>query len=235
MKKLVLTPALILWCLVLCAQVSQAEKDALVDIYHATQGDQWTESWDLQTPVAQWQGVTVVNDKVTAINLLFNNMTGELPPSIGNLVHLKTLELSFNKLEGTLPATLGNLKNLEVLAFNGNLLTGTIPESIGNLTNLKQLHLSSNNFSGSIPETFEALTALEVFNVFDNQLAGALPVQLSNNENLKELMIAENNFTNTDIFSVVLMSNSGILNLDNFATFQSNSSVITIETSDDEN
>lgn len=235
MKKLFLTTALIIWCLVLSAQISQTEKDALVDFYHATQGDEWTESWDLKAPVEKWQGVTVVDDKVIAINLLFNNLSGELPTSFGNLVHLKTLELSFNKLEGTLPATLGNLKNLEVLACNGNALAGTIPESIGKLTKLKQLHLSSNNFSGNIPETFEALTALEVFNVFDNQLVGALPVQLSNNENLTDLMIAENNFTNTDIFSVVLLSNSGILNLDNSATFQSNSSVITIETSDDDN
>lgn len=233
MKKNILTSVLVLFCVVLTAQVSLKEKQALLDFYAETQGDQWLQSWDINTPVSEWQGVTVEDDKVTGISLLFNNVTGELPASIGDLVHLKTLELSFNKIEGALPESLGNLKKLQVLAFNGNTLTGTIPASLGNLTHLKQIHLSSNKLSGNVPSAINNLTELEVFNVFDNNLAGSLPVQLANNRNLKELMIAENSFTNTDIFSIVLMSNSGALDLEKRTLVPSAKTVIAIETSDD--
>lgn len=233
MKRHLLPSLLLLFCVVTTAQISSKEKQALLDIYVNMQGDQWVQSWDVNSPVSEWQGITVKDKQVTGISLLFNNVTAEIPASIGDLVHLKTLELSFNKITGTLPESLGNLKDLEVLAFNGNFLTGTIPESLGNLTNLKQLHLSSNKLSGTIPTSVNKLTQLEVFNVFDNKLAGSLPVQLANNSNLKELMIAENNFTNTEIFSIVLLSNSGALDLERKSMVPSAKTVIAIESGDD--
>lgn len=233
MKSLLLTPVLALFCVVATAQVSPKEKQALLDIYVATQGDQWTQSWDVNKPVSEWQGITVENDKVTSISLLFNNLSGELPASIGDLAHLKTLELSFNNIKGSLPQTLGSLKELEILAFNGNMLSGEIPATLGNLTNLKQLHLSSNKLSGQVPTDINNLIKLEVFNVFDNKLAGNLPVQLANNSNLKELMIAENSFTNTEIFSIVLMSNSGALDLEKKTIVPATKTVIAIESSED--
>ncbi|RDK87042.1 leucine-rich repeat domain-containing protein [Marinirhabdus gelatinilytica] len=235
MKSTLITSFFLFFTVIATANVSEAEKEALLDLYVATQGDQWIQSWDLNTPVTNWQGITVENDRVTGISLLFNNLNGELPASIGNLTHLRTLELSFNKIEGNLPTTIGNLKNLQTLALNGNALVGEIPSSVGNLTNLKQLHLSSNQLSGNVPSEINNLTALEVFNVFDNQLVGALPVQLANNSNLKELMIAENKFTNTEIFSMVLMSNSGTLDLQKSSIVPSAKTVIAIETSEDDN
>ncbi|MDX1463136.1 MAG: Two component regulator three Y domain protein [Marinirhabdus sp.] len=235
MKKLLLTPVFVLCCAAIVAQVSPTEKQALLDFYKATNGPDWVQSWNLDTTVDQWQGVTVENNKVTGISLFFNNIKGELPESIGDLTHLKTLELSFNQISGQLPESIGNLSQLEVLAFNGNALTGAIPASLGQLLNLKQLHLSSNQLSGQVPDAINALSKLEVFNVFDNQLAGDLPVNLANNRNLKELMIAKNDFTNTEIFSIVLMSNSGSVDLENKSIVPSAKSVIAIETSDDEN
>ncbi|HIB48500.1 MAG TPA: Two component regulator three Y domain protein [Flavobacteriaceae bacterium] len=235
MKKLLLTPVLILFCVAVSAQVASKEKQALLDFYVATNGAEWTQKWDLNTPVSDWQGVTVTDNHVTGISLLFNNIKGEIPASIGDLSHLQTLELSFNAISGQLPETIGNLEVLEVLAFNGNNLSGTLPATLGNLTRLKQLHLSSNKFEGTVPSTVNALTRLEVFNVFDNHLFGDLPMQLANNSNLKELMIAENNFTNTDMFSIVLMSNSGVVDLQKNTIVPPSNSVIAIETSDDDN
>ena len=235
MKKALLTPVLFLFCACLFAQVSSFEKQALVDFYIATNGEKWSNTWDINDPVSEWQGVTVEDNKVTGISLLFNNIEGNIPPSFGQLEYLKVLELAFNKLNGEIPSELGNLKYLEKLSFNGNDLSGSLPASLGNLSNLKQLHLSSNRLSGEIPASFNNLDKIEVFNVFDNDLSGELPKTLAGNRNLRELMVAENNFTNSEIFSVILLSNSGGVDLNQSNFNPSAKSVIAIETSDDEN
>ena len=226
MKRLILSLSVFLIAASTFAQVSKTEKQALTDFYNATNGDHWENSWDLTKPVKDWEGVTVKDNKVTAIRLLFNNVTGEIPASIKNLTNLKELELSFNNISGELPSELGYLENLELLAFNGNNLVGEIPQSLGNLKMLKQLHLSSNELSGTIPSTFDNLIEIEVFNVFDNQLSGELPSQLITNRNLKEFIVAENNFDSSKELSITLLSN---------AMFSKSRSVIAIETNDDEN
>ncbi|MGB3345566.1 MAG: hypothetical protein WBA61_16775 [Aequorivita sp.] len=209
MKKAILTYAGFFLVFILNAQVSLQEKQILLDLYTATDGQNWTNKWDLQEPVEKWHGITVEDGKVTEISLLFNNLNGTLPSSLGNLGYLRKLELSFNSISGGIPAGLGNLKELEVLAINGANLQGNIPAELGNLINLKQLHLSSNQLSGSIPLSLGYLPEIEVFNVFDNQLEGEVPIQLSYGVHLKQLMVAKNNFTNPNAFSKELLSNSG--------------------------
>lgn len=237
MKTLIVTCLFSLFFIGAYAGISQKEKSALLDLYHATNGDSWTNTWNLEASEENWYGVTIEDNKVVALSLLFNNLRGKLPVSIGNLVNLKILELSFNSISGTLPTSLGKLENLEVLAFNGNKLSGSIPVSLANLTMLKQLHLSSNHFSGQIPEVIGDLGHLEVFNVFDNDLVGSLPIGLARNSNLKELMVAENHLEFSSNFSTILLSNSG----SKLDLFESNSiipattDIIAIESSEDEN
>lgn len=194
---------------IVLAQVSKQEKQVLLNLYTATNGPEWNSQWNLEEPVETWNGITLENNKVIGINLLFNNLNGTLPASLGELKNLKKLELSFNPISGNIPAELGNLLQLEILAINGTAVSGSIPESLGNLSNLKQLHLSSNQLSGTIPKSLGNLKKIEIFNVFDNDLYGTLPVELANCQNLKQLMVAENNFKNPNDFSVILLSNSG--------------------------
>ncbi len=209
MKKVTLTSLCIFMASIVLAQVNKEEKQILLDLYNATNGTEWSNPWDIEKPVDTWHGITTENNHVVGINLLFNNLTGTIPTSIGQLENLKSLELSFNPISGTIPSEIGKLSNLEILAINGTELQGSIPASLGNLSHLKQLHLSSNKLSGIVPESIGKLVHLEVFNVFDNDLYGALPKNLANCPNLKELMVAENNFNNPDDFSVILLSNSG--------------------------
>ncbi len=235
MKKTLLPFILFCYTLTVFSQISQTEKQALLDFYHATNGDTWKTTWDLSKDVSTWQGVTIKEDKVVAIKMFFNNIEGELPASIGNLTNLQVLELSFNKISGELPESLGNLTRLEVVAFNGNNLTGNIPASIGNLSNLKELHLSSNKLSGEIPATVSQLKNIQVFNVFDNLLTGTIPIQLASQRSLEELIIAENDFINTEAISIVLLSKSGSmldLNKNTSITPPANS-VIAIETEEE--
>ncbi|MFC7357455.1 leucine-rich repeat domain-containing protein [Jejudonia soesokkakensis] len=236
MKKILLTPVLLLVTLSLFAEVSNSEKQALVDLYIATNGENWTNTWDLNEAVSTWHGVTVTNDKVTGISLLFNNMHGELPVSLGSLTHLTKLELSFNQLSGQIPASLGNITGLKILAFNGNNLEGFIPESLGNIATLEELHLSSNQLTGVIPQTIGNLTNLTVLNVFDNNLKGAIPANLVFNQNLKQLIIAENNIEQSDAFAgILLFEGSKNPQFKKPVITPVSKTVIAIETNDDEN
>lgn len=64
-------------------------------------------------------------------------------------MNLEVLDLNFNELSGSIPATLGNLANLREMDLSSNQLNGSIPIELGNLTQLQSLSLESNAWSGS--------------------------------------------------------------------------------------
>ncbi|CAL4971370.1 unnamed protein product [Urochloa decumbens] len=87
----------------------------------------------------------------------------------------KMLDLSSNKLTGAIPPEIGQLKALVSLNLSFNNLTGPIITSICNLTNLQVLDLSNNNLTGAIPSELENLHFLSRFNVSNNNLEGPIP------------------------------------------------------------
>ncbi len=233
MKTLQLTTLLCLFSIAIFAQISPQEKQALEDLYTATNGDNWKTSWNLNQPETSWEGVTIKNDKVVSISLLFNNLEGEIPSSINQLQNLEKLELSFNKIRGSLPVEIGDLTQLKVLAFNGNNLTGILPNSLGNLSSLTQLHLSSNQLSGEIPQSITQLEYLEILNVFDNNMSGSIPAELAYSRNLKQLLVAENNFNDTQLFSQEVLSQGGSVELEQPYVIPTTKEVIAIETEEE--
>ncbi|KAF7005461.1 hypothetical protein CFC21_020583 [Triticum aestivum] len=106
---------------------------------------------------------------LTMLRLSNNNLTGEIPTSMGRLPWLGLLDLSSNKLEGHIPSELGNLIFLFQLSLADNLLNGSIPQEIGALSNLELLDLSSNNLSGM---SMESLISIDVSY---NELEGPVP------------------------------------------------------------
>ena len=91
MKTIKLTLVCILSTLFAFANVSYSEKEALISIYNSTQGNHWNNTWDLESPIESWYGVTVEDGKVIELNLFMNNLQGNLPESIGQLVYLKKI------------------------------------------------------------------------------------------------------------------------------------------------
>jgi Leucine-rich repeat (LRR) protein len=89
----------------------------------------------------------------TELDLSNNQLTGSIPPEIGNLTNLTQLYLYHNQLTGSIPSEIGNLTNLTELNLYNNQLTGSIPSEIGNLTNLIELNLYDNQLTGEIPES----------------------------------------------------------------------------------
>ncbi|RCV04509.1 hypothetical protein SETIT_1G007100v2 [Setaria italica] len=87
----------------------------------------------------------------------------------------KALYLSRNKFTGVIPPEIGQLEALISLNISFNNLTGPIPRSICNLTNLEQLDLSNNNLRGEIPAALENLHFLSDFDISNNDMEGPIP------------------------------------------------------------
>ncbi len=174
-----------------------AERAALVALYDATDGDNWTDNthWKSQEPVGDWYGVTVENGAVTGLDLDLNNLRGELPSAIGDLTSLEQLFLENNSLSGAIPSEIGNMTSLKWLILKNNSLSGAIPTEIGNLTNLDQLHLENNSLSGEIPTEIENLTSLDQLGLGSNLLSGSIPSEIGNMTNLRFLLLRGNQLT----------------------------------------
>jgi hypothetical protein len=136
MKKIVtLALFLIAFSSIAISQITDLQKNSLIDLYNSTNGDQWNTSWDLNENPTSWYGVTIENDLVIAINLSMNNLSGSIPNSINNLTALQHLNLGFNKLTGKIPSELTTIQSLETLQLFMNRLEGEIPSNIGALVN----------------------------------------------------------------------------------------------------
>ena len=107
-----------------------AEREALVALYHATNGPDWERStgWMSDRPLDDWFGVDVDSEgSVIALILPNTSLSGPIPPELGNLVNLKKLGLSIDPFSGSMPPELVNLPNLEQLSFGANPRIGPIP------------------------------------------------------------------------------------------------------------
>ena len=95
-----------------------ADRAALVALYNATDGANWTinTNWLSNEPLSEWHRVETDEDgHVTALRLVANELSEELPAALGNLTNLEDLYLSQNILSRRLPRTLSALSQLLVL------------------------------------------------------------------------------------------------------------------------
>ena len=82
------------------------DREALEELYRATDGDNWwiNNNWLTDAPLSEWHGVATDQDGgVTFLNLRDNQLTGEMPPELGNLSSLQSLVLANNQLTGEIP------------------------------------------------------------------------------------------------------------------------------------
>ncbi len=136
-------------------------------------------NWSYARPVASWDGVAITrHGTLVSLDLRDRNLTGHIPPELGELSHVEMVLLDGNRLTGAIPPELGNLAGLTMLSLGGNRLTGPIPREIADLANLRQLWLADNRLTGAVPLELAKIRELSL-TLADNELdASCLPPEL---------------------------------------------------------
>ena len=181
------------------------DRAALEALYNATNGPGWTNrtNWLTGARLPEWFGVTTDGDRVTALDLSGNGLSGSIPPALGNLTALQRLHLGsrqdvtsgqrfYNALSGFIPAELARLTDLRLLSLGDNQLTGAIPPELARLVNLQELVLENNVLSGSIPAELARLANLESLALDRNALSGPIPQEIGQLTNLRGLSLHAN-------------------------------------------
>ena len=169
--------------------------------------------WNVNTPITDWEGLSVSHGRVTGLTANGKGLAGSIPPELGNLTNLTSLYLSNNKLTGPVLAELGNFTDLTSLNLADNQLTGLIPPELGNPTDLTSLNLADNQLTGPIPPELGNLTDLSVLNLGGNKLSGSIPPELGNLIKLSVLNLGGNKLSGSippDLGNLIKLS---VLNL----------------------
>lgn len=179
-----------------CDQVNEipkAECRALLALYHSTDGPNWLDhrGWNDTHEPCKWYGVKCTNGHITSITLNVNDMTGTLPPELGDLSQLEVFVAYYNFMYGSLPPELGNT-SLRVLILHNNKFDGTIPSSFGQLVNATKIDLENNDLEGPIPPELGQLENLQMLNLRGNKLSGSIPPELGQLSKLEGLLLSNN-------------------------------------------
>ena len=186
--------------------VEHGDRAALAALHAATDGPNWAddENWLSDGPLGEWRGVeTDAFGQVVRLDLgghqegetgewVSHGLRGPIPPELGRLAGLMSLNLRANALSGPIPPELGNLDGLEELWLDGNALEGPIPPELGRLAGLTSLSLSGNALDGPIPPELGGLAGLEGLWLDGNRLEGPIPPELGSLAHLKGLSMSGN-------------------------------------------
>ncbi|KAL7553811.1 hypothetical protein ACHAWF_017155 [Thalassiosira exigua] len=144
--------------------------------------------------------------KLEFLSLRDNDLTGEVPGSVGRLASLEVLRLGGNNLRGTIPAELGMLTNVREISLESNFredvdggrgFVMSVPLEVGRLKNLEVLDLADNALSGQVPMQLSDLTSLRRLRLSGNFFESQLPPALGSMQLLEELDISNNWLSST--------------------------------------
>ena len=186
-------------------------RQALIDLYEATGGDQWrrNDNWCTDAPLSEWYGVNVdAYGDIVILQLASNGLKGCLPENIGDLGGGSLiLRLYNNELEGRIPSSVYKIYSVDlsknqftsldepdnpqecftcILDLSSNLFEGSLPEFFGELPVLRSLDLSENNFTGTVPSSYSRLMG-GFLALYDNSLSGRLPRGIVESEQFNEI------------------------------------------------
>ncbi|KAM3285086.1 hypothetical protein P3S67_023885 [Capsicum chacoense] len=121
------------------------------------------------------QNISEVMPDLIFLSLSGNEISGEIPATIGKMTLFQVIDLSNNKLTGNIPSSIGKCSYLKALDLGNNNLSGSVPSSLGQLIQLQSLHLNDNKFSGGVPFSLKNLFSLETLALGNNRLSESSP------------------------------------------------------------
>ncbi|XP_050383232.1 protein STRUBBELIG-RECEPTOR FAMILY 2 isoform X2 [Argentina anserina] len=131
----------------------------------------------------------VLPPNATHINMAYNHLIQNIPPSLPGMKSLRHLNLSHNRLSGPIGNVFTGLQNLREMDLSYNNFTGDLPSSFGSLKNLTGLFLQDNKFTGSV--AYLAELPLIDLNIKDNYFSGIIPRHF---QSIPNLWIGGNSF-----------------------------------------
>jgi Leucine-rich repeat (LRR) protein len=107
--------------------------------------------------------------------LLLNemNLKGTIPERIFEKVtRLTEIVLYQNELSGQIPTTIGLLKDVQKFLLGNNRFGGSLPRQVGLMVDLRTFHVSGNRIGGSIPDLIKMLKDLKELGLGRNGITG---------------------------------------------------------------
>ncbi|KAL4561715.1 hypothetical protein LXL04_033888 [Taraxacum kok-saghyz] len=97
-----------------------------------------------------------------------NRLSGGIPEKLfsSDMVLIHVL-FDGNQLTGQIPSTIGYVQTLEVLRLDRNLLSSEVPSNLNNLTSLSELNFAHNNLIGALPD-LNGMNALSYVDLSNN-------------------------------------------------------------------
>lgn len=143
-------------------RMDDVEWNALQELYEATGGrDYWYTKWDIEdgiTAASTFKGVVYKEGHVVELNLVDNNLVGELPISVLTMPYLEGLYVSNNSLTGDIGKAIqtymilneqeGSIRNLDI---SYNNITGNIGTITKCCPNLEYLYARGNHLTDVYP------------------------------------------------------------------------------------
>lgn len=149
------------------------DRCALIDFFMAMGGPNWErkDNWLTDAPLSEWYGCDPGSSGVWGLDLYSNGLEGRIPPEMGYLTGIHSLDLSYNPgIVGPFQTELWYLSKLETLDLSNTRISGTLPLpdpgrivkdpldtfdtffDVGDYVSLSHLDLSNCRFTGDMPK-----------------------------------------------------------------------------------
>ncbi len=158
----------------------ETDREGLVALYHATDGPNWLRSgnWLTDAPLEDWHGVsTDEKGRVNELELPANELSGSIPPELGNLDRLSVLDLTASRTMTTVSIRIGGRQSDDCRNWSIEDMQRASEEELDRCMD-QIMNQSRDPISRAIEQMAEQASVPENTKVERNYLSGCIPNRL---------------------------------------------------------
>ena len=162
------------------------EREALIAIYKALDGDNWyiNDNWCSDKPLSEWYGIRLgVDGYIEDLSLECNNLSGALPKDIVNLKNLVVLNFAENNDITIIPNEVTKMQRIAVLRLPA---VEYLPDSIFSITTLGELQLDLTKIENIVIDVSKLQYLINLSLVSDGL---SFPINIKELKNLRALSL----------------------------------------------